>query len=254
MSLLRLELAANERQIAVLNGDDVETLPLSLNGEPELSEKDDNVVQGDDLPFTQIKPILADALARNHILREATRHSAKQLLLPARILLHAKAPLISVTEVRSQVESGFLQPTGIASLESGGVKPKANYEYRSEKGTAPPGCTPLLRLPPELIAHILRCYTALEAIPLPPNPSTARSFNPGQATPPVFASALSESQFRRILALAQDRSTLSGMTHHFSAKTGGLKRDSRDPGKVSLHDATSFLSIVKCQDYERRNA
>ena len=255
-SLLRLELAANELQLANLDDEgepSIQNLSLSPPFSKNIPEPNDSVLQGDDLPFTQIKSILADALARNHIFREATRHSAVQLLPAARILLHAKMPHISVTEIRSQVEADLEQPAWLASSETPNVTPSINYTYDSnlQKREAP-NSTPLLRLPPELLTHVLRCYTALEAIPLPPNPSLANSYNPGQASTPIFASALSAAQFNRILILAQDRSTLSGMTHRFDTRMTGLKRDTRDQGRVSLHDAASFLKVVGCLEYERR--
>lgn len=277
-SLLRLELAANERQIAVLDVDGEPTGELRTLAAPQIEDdgeksmSPDRVIYGDDLPFAQIKPFLSDALAKNYVLREATRHTAVQLLPVARVLCHAIAITPTSEEIKSTMDAMVREYAMASVLPGKSHTPPNSYtttsttssttvsesNLRPLKASVPPqGTCPLLSLPPELVTQILRAYTTLEPVPLPPNPSLANVFNPCQATSPVFASALSEQQFRRILHLAQDRTTLKGYTHRYHQgrnSLNGTTKDSRNHGRISLHNSAAFLEYVGCQEYERRSS
>lgn len=295
-SLVRLELSANERHVIMFDIDGTELPPAVQGGqqderpqetttpsgsgrgsntESDSASPADTVLLGDDLPWNKVKEHLSKALMRNHVLRESTRHSALALLPVARVLLHAKpASRLTPTEIQEQVLQYHNNDTAIPSTED--TRPNAQYTYTQQQqqqhdgSTALPSETlhrgstsPLLKLPDELVRYILRSYTALEPIPLPPHPRNAKTFNPTQTdppNPPTFASPLSETQFNRILSLAHDRSSLSGMTQRFGATTGSLtaagqRKGSHSPrfhhGRVSLHDPRSFLWVVGCTDYER---
>ena len=279
-SLLRLEMAANDRILPVLDEDGeptgaeiAVTVPDSLVAEAnanrsssarrkvawdEEKQDEDQVILGDELPFNEIKPILADALARNHILRESTRHTAIALLPVARVLLHATAPSTLPADVKAQLQD-VSETFQAASLGGSRDAATRNYTYGEETSSArnPFAMTssPILKLPPELVVHLLRVYTALEPIPLPPHPGRAASYVPMlQGHKPVFASSLSENQFNRIISLAQDRATLAGMTqrYHTASPNGTQRRDSRDNGRISLHSPHAFLGVVGCLEYERR--
>ena len=285
-SLLRLEMAANDRILPVLDEDGEPTgaevevqLPNSLANEAnaqtpasrrraaweEEKSNEDEVILGDELPFNEIKPILADALARNHILRESTRHTALALLPVARVLLHASARQSYPEDIKSQLH-GMAETFGAATLQPSRNSAATSYTYDHRTGSpaaavrAPPMTTsPILKLPPELLIHLLRVYSALEPIPPPPHPGKAASYVPTlQGRKPSFASSLSENQFNRIVSLAMDRSTLTGMTQRYHTANGGSayaigqKRDSRDNGRISLHNAYAFLGVVGCLEYERR--
>ena len=262
-SLLRLEMAANDRIVIDEIADhpalamaSLSVSPTSTRSNSPLDKSTDaakEILRGDELPWIQIKPFLDEALTRNHLLREATRHAALQLLPRARILLHAKAR--SVTQ---QIEE-HLTPTVYSSAQPVNAtqtsKSPINYQYtpspnRAAASTSKPS---LLTLPPEIITHILRSLASIDGVPLPPRPSQASSYDPAQPRNAIIASPLSEMQFTRILGLARDRSTLLGMTHRFHDGNGHAqtKRDSRDQGRVSLHDAASFLAIVGCKEYDR---
>lgn len=306
-------------------------------------EEEEDVIEGDDLSFAeQVRPILSAALARNHILREATRHAALNLLPRARVLMHARRPRdLTASQIKRQVlvDGGVQNPdhsgdhvatsssqtipiasasklrssatttnsytyttsptppfhstTSSASLSSSSPIPNGNAKNLSPLETNNEQ-SPILKLPPELLLHILRCYTALEPVPLPPDPRRAKTYDPSlttmttatpnsnsssgrqvasssssssssSSTTTIFASPLTENQMMRILTLAQDRMTLSGMTHRFDTRSyqssrggfgggggGGMKRDSRDSGRVSLHDSASCLRVVGCLEYERQ--
>lgn len=274
-SLLRLELAANDRQIPVLDEDGEPTGEVRTASAPKLEEDEEEgehrVIQGDDLPFTEIKPYLSDALAKNFVLRQATRHAALQLLPVARILCHARPVTPNVQEIKEAMDEMVKNYAVASVLGTHGTQiPKADYAVRSrpngatngssissqpKAATPPAGSCPLLALPPELITNILRAYTTIEPVPLPPNPSLASSYQPTQEAAPVFASALSDQQFARIIHLAEDRSTLKGYTQRYDRRSPtGDKKDSRSSGRVSLHDGNAFLSYVGCLEYERRPA
>lgn len=266
-SLLRLELAANDRSTdadgPVL---DVNVGQLSLSPSHPISNGSDATKQqldanafllGDELPYATIKPYLDSALLRNRVLRDATQHTALQLLPRARVLLHVRIRSINTAQIKEQVsgvEAAFDDAVAwVKNIGRKASKPKPNVTVYKE---APDGKTPpMLKLPPEVIIHILRCLSASDGIPLPPPPGQAKSFNPTQPCMPIMASALSEAQFTRILTLARDRSTLLGMTqryHNAGQQKGRSKKDSRDQGRLSLHDAASFLRVVACTDYERQ--
>lgn len=238
--------------------------------EDELEEDEDRVIMGDDLPFAQIKPYLSDALAKNFVLRQATRHAALQLLPVARILSHARPVTPNVQEIKDAMDEMVKNYAVATILTKGAQTPKAEYSIKShvngtlngknlspesKAATPPAGSCPLLKLPPELITNILRAYTTVEPIPLPPNPSLASSYQPTQEATPAFASALTDQQFARIIHLAEDRSTLNGYTQRYDRRSPtGDKKDSRSSGRVSLHNQFAFLSYVGCLEYERRPA
>lgn len=274
-SLLRLELAANDRQVPVLDEDGEPTGEMRSAPAPRLEDEhvqnpEDRVILGDDLPFPQIKPYLSDALAKNFVLRQATRHTALQLLPVARILCHARPVTPSVQDIKNEMDE-MVKNYAVATVLSKGTQAvKAEYSMKHQtngrpvgstsdtppKASTPPtGSCPLLSVPPEILTHILRAYTTLEPIPLPPNPSLAHVYQPTQEAAPVFASALSDQQFARILHLAEDRSTLKGYTRRYDRQSPtGDKKDSRSNGRVSLHDENAFLTYVGCLEYERRPA
>lgn len=279
-SLLRLELAANDRILPALDEDGEPTgaqvnvsVPDSLISEAsgatarkkatweEATVSEHQVILGDELPFNELKPILADALARNHILRESTRRTAIGLLPVARILLHAKARISTAEDIKSQIYS-VSETFEVASIRPNGKPSNYTYTQKSSSSVARPpmASPPILKLPPELLIHLLRVYSTLEPIPLPPHPGQAASHVPIlRGRTPVFASSLSESQFNRVISLAQDRSTLAGMTQRYhsatpNGNTSTPRRDSRDNGRISLHSPFAFLGVVGCLEYERRKA
>jgi len=289
-SLIRLELAANERSVVMFDEDGIELPPtqqqqLSAVGNTPAEGQQgsrastangtqrqvDKVILGDDLPWKDVNEYLRKALLRNHVLQASTKHTALQLLPVARVLLHAKLPQISASAMQDQVyaahykERGGGSTTASSCLQHDAGRAATDYTYDGSSWSDSPARTrtgamssPLLRLPPELVRHVLRCYSALEPIPLPPHPRHASSYNPGQgqaatgaSTHPTFASPLSEAQFSRILALAQDRSTLSGMTQRYDGRPRSSSSSARDKGRLSLHDARAFLDAVRCSEYER---
>lgn len=275
-SLLRLELAANERQTAVLDEEgeptgEVHTLPAPRIEDEETENSEDRVIIGDDLPFNQLKPYLSDALAKNYVLRQATRDTALQLLPVARILCHARPVAPSAQEIKDAMDEVVKNYAVATDLTSGTQSASAKYtlryrlsggrrnarkvEYMSKACNPPAGSCPLLSLPSELIIHILRAYTTIEPVPLPPNPSLAHLYQPTQERAPVFASALSDQQFGRIIHLAEDRTTMQGYRKRYDRRSpGGPKRDSSSNGSISLNDEQAFLSYVGCLEYERRPA
>lgn len=236
--------------------------------ESEIDDGQEKVIIGDDLPFAQIKPYLSDALAKNFVLRQATRHTALQLLPVARILSHAKPVTPSAKEIKEAMDEMVKSYAVATVLPTGSQAPKAEYAVKptnhtlghrwkpteqTKAATPPVGSCPLLHLPPEILTNILRAYTTLEPVPLPPNPSFASTYQGTQEASPMFASALSDQQFARIMHLAADRSTLKGYTQRYYRRSPtGDKKDSRSNGRVSLHDGDAFLAYVGCLEYERR--
>lgn len=247
---------------------EVRTLPAAPGEDENPENEADRVILGDDLPFAQIKPYLRDALAKNFVLRQATRHTALALLPVARILCHARVVTPSAQEIKDSMDE-MVKNYAIATDIAKDTRPKptpryesaAHYRYRENRranqsktpiqykaATPPPGSCPLLNLPPEILTNILRAYTTIEPVPLPPNPSLAHLDQPTQERPPVFASALSDQHFARIIRLAEDRSTLRGYTQRYDSE----RKDSRSSGRISLHDDDAFLEYVGCMEYERR--
>lgn len=253
-SLVRLELAANQRLATIVNEDRDEVPAPSARPPATDADGEDAVIVGDSLPYhTQIKPILAEALARNRALQAVTAQTALKLLPVARVLLHATARRVSAQEIRQQVED--LNEIGEKTVAAaapdrrkGTLVPQ--YTYSDTKAFSGYTISPLLQLPPELVANILRVYSALEPIPLPPSPAEADSFDPLRIRSLVLASALSENQFMRVLAVAQDRRSLTQPVKPMlgSGSRGGNARP------VYLEDSKTFLHIVGCSKYERRAA
>ena len=198
---------------------------------------------------------------RNVLLRVATRQTALLLLPVARVLLHAKRPRASPDDIKAQLGADAVADTFQAATLSGTPKPSiASYTTNSTLPLSPTAATssPLLRLPPELISYILRVFTTLESVALPPPPAHASAYTVTQPPQPVFASPLSEAQFNRVLAIAQDGATLSGMTHRFPGNGAGraspARGDARDQGRVSLDNKWALLGVVGCMEYQRRAA
>jgi hypothetical protein len=264
-SLQCLELASNGRALPELDEDGEPTgaetavpLPDSLVNDDKAG---DSILLGDDLPYAELKTYLVEGLMRNVLLRVATRQTALLLLPVARVLLHAKRPRASPDSIKAQLGADDVADTFQAATLSGTPKPGVvSYTTYSTVPLSTTAATssPLLRLPPELISYILRVFTTLEPVALPPPPAHASTYTVTQPPQPTFASPLSETQFNRVLAIAQDRATLSGMTHRFPGNGAGraspARGDARDQGRISLDTKWALLGVVGCMEYQRRAA
>lgn len=250
-SLVRLELAASEWPATIINehGDEVPAPPVR----PPATEVDgeEAVLVGDSLPYeTDIKPILEEALARNRTLQALTPRTALKLLPVARVLLNARARRTSTQEVTQQIESLNVHAARKTGATVANRRSKFMVAPYAHSGRRPPSAysaSPLLRLPPELVASILREYSALEPISLPPDPAEADAFDPLRSRPAVLASALSKSQFMRVLAIAQDRRSLTQPVKPIS----GPAHKGRKVQSVYLKDSPTFLQVVGCSRYDR---
>lgn len=177
-SLQILELSANAGE-----------RPLNTAAYSE-SDEDEGDSRPDRLSWSKA---LNEALQDNKQLQRAVQRTALQLLPIARILVHAKEPVLSARVIRDQVE---------AISDSSSLAAPVRCLSISQSPTPQITPFPFLRLPSELQTQIMRSLTRLMAISFRSRiPQSLSSSGRNHA----FVYPLTETQFLNVIAYASRR-------------------------------------------------